>query len=104
MKKLKFDDKGLLTAVLQDANSGQVLMVAMMNAEAFELTKQTKQAHFWSRSRQKLWLKGETSGNIMDVKEMRIDCDGDAVLLQVEPRGPACHTGETSCFFTPWEL
>ncbi len=104
MKTLKFDSNGLLTAVAQDAASGLVLMVAMMNAEAIELTRQTRLAHFWSRSRKTLWLKGETSGNMLDVKEMRIDCDGDAILLKVKPRGPACHTGETSCFFTSWEL
>ena len=104
MKELRFDANGLLTAVAQDVNSGQVLMMAMMNAEAIELTRKTRQAHFWSRSRKTLWLKGETSGNILDVKEMRLDCDGDAILLKVAPRGPACHTGETTCFFTPWEL
>lgn len=104
MKKIKFDEKGLASAIVQDVNTKQVLMVAMMNAEAFQLTHKTGQAHFWSRSRKKLWLKGETSGNIMDVKKMCIDCDGDAILLQVAPRGPACHTGETSCFFTRWEF
>ncbi len=104
MSDLKFDAEGLLTAVVQDANTKQVLMVAMMSAEAFVRTQETKQAHFWSRSRRRLWLKGETSGNHMDVQEMRIDCDGDAILLLVKPRGPACHTGETSCFYTEMEL
>ncbi len=104
MENLKYDDKGLVTAIVQDVNTKQVLMVAMMNAEAFQLTQKTGQAHFWSRSRKKLWLKGETSGNIMDVREMRIDCDGDAILLQVAPRGPACHTGEISCFYRQWEF
>lgn len=104
MSDLKFDAEGLLTAIVQDANTKQVLMVAMMSAEAVERTQETKQAHFWSRSRRRLWLKGETSGNRMDVKEMRIDCDGDAILLLVRPRGPACHTGETSCFYTEMEL
>lgn len=103
MIDLKFDSQGLLTAVVQDANTKQVLMLAMMNAEAVERTQETRQAHFWSRSRKCLWLKGETSGNRMDVQDMRIDCDGDAILLLVEPRGPACHTGETSCFFTEME-
>ena len=103
MKELKFDSKGLLTAGAQEVDTRQVLMVAMMNVDAFEKTLETRQAHFWSRSRQTLWLKGETSGNILDVVELRIDCDADAVLLLVEPRGPACHTGETSCFYTPWE-
>jgi len=100
MERLKFDSNGLLTAVAQDIDTGQVLMVAMMNAQAVALTLKTRQTHFWSRSRRKLWLKGETSGNILDVKEIKIDCDRDAVLLLVVPRGPACHTGNASCFFT----
>jgi phosphoribosyl-AMP cyclohydrolase len=99
MQALKYDANGLLTGIAQDADSGQVLMVAMMNAEAVALTLKTKQAHFWSRSRKELWLKGGTSGNILDVQEVKVDCDGDAVLLLVQPRGPACHTGNTSCFF-----
>lgn len=103
MDDFKFDANGLLTAIAQDAATGQVLMVAMMNAEALALTRQTRQAHFWSRSRQTLWLKGKTSGNILDVQTMMIDCDRDAVLLLVHPRGPACHTGNTSCFFTELE-
>ena len=103
MIDLKFDSQGLLTAVVQDANTKQVLMLAMMNAEAVERTQETRQAHFWSRGRKRLWLKGEISGNRMDVQDMRIDCDGDAILLLVEPRGPACHTGETSCFYTEME-
>ena len=103
MKTLKYDAAGLLTGVAQDADSGQVLMVAMMNAEAVKLTLQTGQAHFWSRSRRKLWLKGETSGNILDVKAVKVDCDGDALLLLVKPRGPACHTGHVSCFFSDLE-
>lgn len=104
MKDLKFDEHGLLTAIAQDAHSKQILMVAMMNAEAYQKTVETRKAHFWSRSRQTLWLKGETSGNILDVVEMHLDCDADAVLLLVEPRGPTCHTGEISCFYTPVEL
>jgi phosphoribosyl-AMP cyclohydrolase len=99
MKPLKFDSNGLLTAVAQDIDTGQVLMVAMMDAQAVVLTLKTRQAHFWSRSRKKLWLKGETSGNILDVQEVKVDCDEDAVLLLVKPRGPACHTGNTSCFY-----
>ena len=99
MEPLKFDTNGLLTAIAQDADTGQVLMVAMMNAEAVALTIATQQAHFWSRSRKTLWLKGETSGNILDVQQIKIDCDRDAVLLLVHARGPACHTGNTSCFF-----
>ena len=100
METLKFDSNGLLTAVAQDIGTGQVLMVAMMNAQAVTLTMKTRQAHFWSRSRKKLWLKGETSGNILDVQGIKVDCDRDAVLLLVDPRGPACHTGNTSCFYS----
>lgn len=104
MNKLKFDDNGLLTGIAQDANSKQVLMVAMMNAEAINSTLKTGFAHFWSRSRQALWLKGETSGNLLEVQRIIADCDGDALLMLVQPRGPACHTGEKSCFFTELEL
>lgn len=100
MVPLKFDSNGLLTAVAQDIDTGQVLMVAMMDAQAMALTLKTRQAYFWSRSRQELWLKGETSGNILDVHEIKIDCDRDAVLLLVKPHGPACHSGNTSCFYT----
>ncbi len=100
MIPLKFDSIGLLTAVAQDIDTGQVLMVAMMDAQAMALTLKTRQAYFWSRSRQELWLKGETSGNILDVHEIKIDCDRDAVLLLVKPHGPACHSGNTSCFYT----
>lgn len=103
MDRFKYDANGLLTAVAQDIETGQVLMVAMMNAEAIALTRATRRAHFWSRSRQQLWLKGETSGNILDVEEIRVDCDRDALLLLVRPRGPACHTGNISCFFTNLE-
>lgn len=102
--KLKFDENGLLTAIVQDANTMEVLMVAMMDQQAFDLTRQTKKAHFWSRRRQSLWLKGETSGNIMHVVEMRIDCDADAVLLLVNPAGPACHTNNRTCFYRPLEF
>jgi phosphoribosyl-AMP cyclohydrolase len=100
MQTLKFDSNGLLTAVAQDAGTGQVLMVAMMDAQAVDKTIKTKKAHFWSRSRKELWQKGETSGNFLDVQEIKIDCDGDALLLQVIPRGPACHTGNVSCFYS----
>jgi len=103
MKELKFDTRGLLTGVAQDAETGQVLMVAMMNQRAVDLTLETGLAHFWSRSRETLWLKGETSGNLLEVKQILVDCDGDALLLLVKPRGPACHTGEQSCFFTEME-
>ncbi len=97
--KIRYDERGLIPAVVQDAVTGQVLMVAYMNAEALRLTRETGEAHFWSRSRQALWHKGATSGNIQRVREIRYDCDGDALLLLVEPAGPACHTGEVSCFY-----
>lgn len=95
----KFDANGLVTAVVTDRRSGDLLMLAHMNREALDLTIETKVAHFWSRSRQSLWKKGETSGNLMHVIEMRIDCDQDAVWLIADPAGPACHTGEVSCFY-----
>ena len=103
MEPLKFDANGLLTAVTQNVDTGQVLMVAMMNAHAVDLTLKTRKAHFWSRSRKQLWLKGETSGNILDIEEIKVDCDRDALLLLVRPRGPVCHTGNSSCFFTDLE-
>lgn len=95
----KFDASGLLTAVAQDAASGEVLMVAHMNQEALDLTRETGLAHFFSRSRGRLWLKGETSGNTLAVERMLVDCDQDALVLQVRPVGPACHTGARSCFY-----
>jgi phosphoribosyl-AMP cyclohydrolase len=95
----KFDANGLITAVVTDAKSGEVLMVAHMNVEALAATQQSGLATFWSRSRARLWQKGEESGNVLRVVEMRIDCDQDAVWLQVDAAGPACHTGETSCFY-----
>jgi phosphoribosyl-AMP cyclohydrolase len=104
MKDLKFDSNGLLTGIAQDSISNQILMVAMMNREAIDLTLETGLAHFWSRSRESLWLKGGTSGNLLRVEKILLDCDGDALLLLVQPQGPACHTGETSCFFTKLEL
>jgi len=85
--------------VVQDAITGDVLMVAWVNEEALRLTQETSQAHFWSRSRQELWRKGATSGNFMNVREIWVDCDGDTLLLKVDPAGPACHTGEQSCFY-----
>ncbi len=103
-KKLKFDEKGLITAVLQHHTTREILMVAWMNAEALALTLQTGEAHFWSRSRQELWHKGGTSGNVQRVTEIRVDCDGDTLLLQVDPAGPACHTGAMSCFFGKLEI
>jgi phosphoribosyl-AMP cyclohydrolase len=96
---VKFDDKGLVAAVIQDANTGQVLMVGYMNRESLDITLREKKACFWSRSRRKLWLKGESSGNFLNVQEIRIDCDGDALLVRCDPVGPTCHTNETSCFY-----
>lgn len=101
--ELKLDDNGLFTAVVQDVDTKEVLMVAMMSPESLRLTQETGHATFWSRSRQKLWMKGETSGNVLDVQEIRIDCDQDAVLLQVKPRGPVCHTGNRRCFYRTLE-
>ena len=94
-----FDDRGLVPAVAVDATTGAVLMLAWMNAEALAATRATGQAHFFSRSRNRLWKKGETSGNTLAVRELRIDCDGDSLLLVCDPAGPACHTGKPSCFF-----
>lgn len=95
----KFDRDGLITAVVTDAASGEVLMVAHMNDQALALTVETGLAHFWSRSRQSLWKKGETSGNMLEVRDIRIDCDQDAVWVKAVPAGPTCHTGARSCFF-----
>ena len=97
--EIQFDEWGLIPAVVQDAATGQVLMVAWMNQEALRRTRKTGQAHFWSRSRQELWHKGATSGNFMNVREIWVDCDADTLLLKVDPDGPACHTGEQSCFY-----
>ena len=91
----------LVAAIVQDADTGRVLMLAWMDEEALRLTRETGEAHFFSRSRGRLWRKGETSGNTLHVEELRDDCDGDAILLRVRPSGPACHTGSASCF-APW--
>jgi phosphoribosyl-ATP pyrophosphohydrolase/phosphoribosyl-AMP cyclohydrolase len=91
----------LTAAIVQDAETNRVLMLAWMDEEALRLTRETGEAHFFSRSRERLWRKGETSGNVLHVEELRDDCDGDAILLRVRPVGPACHTGSTSCF-APW--
>jgi phosphoribosyl-ATP pyrophosphohydrolase/phosphoribosyl-AMP cyclohydrolase len=96
--QIEFDERGLVPCIVQDWLSGEVLMHAYMNAESLRLTRQTGEAHFFSRSRQQLWHKGETSGNTLAVRAIRYDCDGDALLALVEPAGPACHTGERSCF------
>jgi len=97
--EVKFNEQGLVPAVAQDAHTMQVLMLAWMNRESLELTISTGKAHYWSRSRGKLWLKGETSGNVQKVRSIHYDCDGDTLLLIVDPAGPACHTGEVSCFY-----
>jgi phosphoribosyl-AMP cyclohydrolase len=102
--ELKFDEKGLIPAICQDADAGVVLMVAWMNAEALRLTQESGQAHFWSRSRQEFWHKGATSGNYLKVREIWIDCDADTLLLKVDPAGPVCHTGERSCFYRKMQL
>ena len=99
MQSVVFDDRGLVPAVAQDATTGAVLMVAWMNADALARTEATGYAHFWSRSRAKLWKKGEESGHVLKVRELRIDCDGDTLLVLVDPAGPSCHTGKATCFF-----
>ena len=99
MLDIKWDERGLIPAIVQDATTSQVLMLAYMNAEALRLTLDTGEAHFWSRSRRELWHKGATSGNVQRVREVRVDCDADTLLLLVDPAGPACHTGEVSCFY-----
>ena len=94
-----FDERGLVPCIVQDADRGTVLMLAWMNADALRLTRETGFAHFWSRSRQALWKKGETSGHTLAVVDVRLDCDNDAVLVRARPTGPTCHTGATACFF-----
>ena len=96
---IKFDSNGLAPAIVQDAATGEVLMMAYVNAESLERTLASKEAWFWSRSRQELWHKGATSGSIMKVLEVLVDCDEDTLLLRVEPQGPACHTGNRTCFY-----
>jgi phosphoribosyl-AMP cyclohydrolase len=95
----RYDASGLITAVATDAATGELLMLAHMNADALAKTLETGEAWFWSRSKNRLWKKGESSGNVLRVVEARIDCDQDALWLKVDPAGPACHTGERSCFF-----
>jgi phosphoribosyl-ATP pyrophosphohydrolase/phosphoribosyl-AMP cyclohydrolase len=97
--ELVYDDRGLLPAIVQDASTNAVLMLAWVNAEAVQRTLDTKTTWFWSRSRQEFWNKGATSGNTQAVVDVRYDCDADAILMLVEPAGPACHTGEYSCFY-----
>ena len=97
--ELVYDDRGLLPAIVQDASTNAVLMLAWVNAEAVHRTLDTKTTWFWSRSRQEYWNKGATSGNTQTVVDVRYDCDSDAILMLVEPAGPACHTGEYTCFY-----
>ena len=98
-EQVKWDERGLVPAIVQDVNTQQVLMMAYMNSESLRLTVETGETVFWSRSRNELWHKGATSGNVQRVHDIHVDCDGDTLLIQVDPAGPACHTGEVSCFF-----
>jgi phosphoribosyl-ATP pyrophosphohydrolase/phosphoribosyl-AMP cyclohydrolase len=98
--EIAYDDRGLVPVVIQDWTTGEVLTLAYANAEAVARTRETGELHLWSRSRSELWHKGATSGNVQKVRALRLDCDGDALLALVEPAGPACHTGERTCFFT----
>ena len=97
--KLKYNEAGLIPAIIQEQSTGRVLMMAWMNRASLETTVATGKTHFWSRSRQKFWMKGETSGHIQTVKDIAFDCDGDTLLIQVEQIGAACHEGFKSCFF-----
>jgi phosphoribosyl-AMP cyclohydrolase len=99
MDNLKFDNNGLIPAVMQDYKSGEVLMAAYMNREAVKQTVKTKKCHFYSRSRKRLWLKGESSGHIQRVKAVYTDCDNDCLLIKIDQKGGACHTGYRSCFY-----
>ena len=104
ISNLKFNEKGLIPAIAQDADTGEVLMLGYMNEEALRLTLSGDDVWFFSRSRQELWHKGETSGNFLRARSISIDCDGDAMLVEAVPEGPVCHTGNRTCFFTPlWE-
>ncbi len=101
--ELTFDERGLVPCVAQDFASGEVLTLAYANEESLRLTLETGELHFYSRSREEIWRKGETSGNVLRLRQLRYDCDGDAIVALVEPTGPACHTGERSCFFRALE-
>ncbi len=103
LDELKFDDNGLIPVVVQDSTNGRVLMVAYGNKESIQKTIDTRKTHFWSRSRHKLWMKGEESGNTQDVESIRFDCDRDTLLVSVHQNGVACHTGEATCFYTDIE-
>ena len=97
---LKYDDRGLIPVIAQDDTSGEVLMMAWMNAEAVARTLETRRVTYWSRSRQAFWIKGESSGHVQELVELRVDCDRDCLLLRVRQTGPACHTNRRSCFYT----
>ena len=101
--EIKFDESGLVPAVIQDWQNGEVLMVAYMNRDSLETTLKTGKTHFWSRSRQKFWMKGESSGHTQEVKEICIDCDADCLLIKVDQKVAACHTGFRSCFYRKWD-
>ena len=100
---IRFDDNGLVPCVAQDWRSGEVLTLAYMSRESMRLTLESREVHFWSRSREEIWRKGETSGNVLRLRQLRYDCDADAVVALVEPTGPACHTGERACFYRDLE-
>ncbi len=99
LSEIKFDERGLVPAIVQDAETNEILMMAYMNQESLRLTLEKGETVFWSRSRDELWRKGATSGNIQKVAEIKVDCDADTLLIRVHPAGPACHTGERSCFY-----
>jgi phosphoribosyl-AMP cyclohydrolase len=99
LHEIKFDTNGLIPAIVQDAETGQVLMLAYMSRQSLQVTLEKKETYFWSRSRKELWHKGATSGNVQRVVEIRLDCDGDALLVRVQPAGPACHTRNPTCFY-----
>ena len=103
LNKIKYDTNGLVAAVMQDYENGEVLMVAYMNSESLKTTLETGKAHFWSRSRQKFWMKGESSGHTQEIKEVFIDCDGDCILFKIKQNVAACHTGFRSCFYRKWD-
>jgi phosphoribosyl-AMP cyclohydrolase/phosphoribosyl-ATP pyrophosphohydrolase/phosphoribosyl-AMP cyclohydrolase len=103
LSEIKYDANGLVPAIVQDVTTKDVLMMAWMNTESLRLTLETGETVFWSRSRQEIWHKGATSGNVQKVVEVRVDCDADTLLVLVEPAGPACHTGERTCFYRNME-
>jgi phosphoribosyl-AMP cyclohydrolase len=103
LPNIKFGENGLIPAIVEDADTKDVLMLAYMNAESLRLTLETRETYFWSRSRRELWHKGETSGNVQKVIDILVDCDADTLLVRVRPRGPACHTGQQTCFYRQLE-